>query len=224
MEIVLDIPYISHVQLLDPRDYTVHGILQAGILEWVAFPFSRGPPQPRDRTQVSCIAGGFFTSWWEGLRHPLRRVGPRQKKEHPQRTAREEPVRAALLGAPGRGTALGSGGGEASDPTMFLTHPLLGWDSGSRGRRPCLRVPCREPGLLWKPEGTDISLHRVLQRFPEQALHLLEQTSPHPQRRTSWALEVHKTGTFRGPSHTEKWLKCLACRWVKHQIGTISTT
>ena len=43
-------------------DCTVHGILQATILEWVAFPFSRGSSQPRDRTQVSRIAGGFFTS------------------------------------------------------------------------------------------------------------------------------------------------------------------
>jgi len=43
-------------------DYTVHGILQARILEWVAFPFSRGSSQPRDGTQVSHIAGGFFTS------------------------------------------------------------------------------------------------------------------------------------------------------------------
>ena len=42
--------------------YTVHGILQARILEWVAFPFSRGPSQPRDLMQVSCIAGGFFIS------------------------------------------------------------------------------------------------------------------------------------------------------------------
>ena len=33
-------------------DYTVHEILHAGILEWVAFPFSRGSPQPRDQTQV----------------------------------------------------------------------------------------------------------------------------------------------------------------------------
>ena len=48
--------------LCDPVDYTVHGILQARILEWVAFPFSRGSPQPREGTQVSCIAGGFFTS------------------------------------------------------------------------------------------------------------------------------------------------------------------
>ena len=49
--------------LCDPMDYTVHGILQARILEWVAFPFSRGSFQPRDQTQVSCIAGRFFTSW-----------------------------------------------------------------------------------------------------------------------------------------------------------------
>ena len=46
----------------NPTDYTVHGILQARILEWGAFPFSRGSSQPRDRTQVSCLAGGFFTS------------------------------------------------------------------------------------------------------------------------------------------------------------------
>ena len=54
---------LSCPTLWDPTDYTVHGILQARILEWVAFPFSRGSSQPRDRTQVSCIAGGFFTSW-----------------------------------------------------------------------------------------------------------------------------------------------------------------
>ena len=39
------------------------GILQARILEWVSMPSSRGSSQPRDWTQVSCIAGGFFTSW-----------------------------------------------------------------------------------------------------------------------------------------------------------------
>ena len=49
--------------LYDPRDYTVHWILQARILERVAFPFSSGSSQPRDRTQVSRIAGRFFTSW-----------------------------------------------------------------------------------------------------------------------------------------------------------------
>ena len=48
--------------LCDPTDYTVPGILQARILEWVAYPFSSGSSQPRNRTQVSRIAGGFFTS------------------------------------------------------------------------------------------------------------------------------------------------------------------
>ena len=48
--------------LCDPMDCIVHGILQARILEWVAFPFSRGSSPPRDRTQVSRIAGRFFTS------------------------------------------------------------------------------------------------------------------------------------------------------------------
>ena len=37
-------------------------IVQVRILEWVAFPFSMVSSQPRDRTHVSCIAGGFFTS------------------------------------------------------------------------------------------------------------------------------------------------------------------
>ena len=54
----------------DPMDDTVHRILQATILEWVAGPFSRGSSQPRDRsseprnsTQVSCIDGRFYTRW-----------------------------------------------------------------------------------------------------------------------------------------------------------------
>ena len=42
--------------LCDPMDYMVHGILQARILEWIAFQFSKGSFQPRDQTQVSRIA------------------------------------------------------------------------------------------------------------------------------------------------------------------------
>ena len=91
----------SYPTLCDPMDYTVHGILQARILEWVAFsfrgsskprdrtqvsqlqadslpashkgsprilkwvayPFSSRSSQPRNRTRVSCIAGGFFINW-----------------------------------------------------------------------------------------------------------------------------------------------------------------
>ena len=47
----------------DPMDYSVHGILQAKILEWVDFPFSRGSSWPRDWSQVSHTASRFFTSW-----------------------------------------------------------------------------------------------------------------------------------------------------------------
>ena len=61
---------VSHsvLSLCDPMDYSlpgfsVHGILQARILKWVAISFSRGPSWPRDQTQVSCIAGRFFTIW-----------------------------------------------------------------------------------------------------------------------------------------------------------------
>ena len=49
--------------LWDAMDSTINGILQARRLEWVAFPFSRGSSQPRDQTQVSRIAAGFFTIW-----------------------------------------------------------------------------------------------------------------------------------------------------------------
>ena len=48
--------------LCDPVDYTVHGIIQVRILEWVTFLFSRGSSQLRDQTQVTRIAGRFFTS------------------------------------------------------------------------------------------------------------------------------------------------------------------
>ena len=59
--------------LCDPRDCSptvssVHGILQARILEWDVLPFSRGSSQPRDRTCVSCIAGRFFTAWANNLK------------------------------------------------------------------------------------------------------------------------------------------------------------
>ena len=53
---------------LQPHDYSlpgssVHGILQAEILEWVAITFSRASSWPRDPTRVFCIASRFFTIW-----------------------------------------------------------------------------------------------------------------------------------------------------------------
>ena len=58
--------------LWDSMAYIVHEILQARILEWVAVPFSRGSSQSRDGTQVSGIAGRFFTSWATMEAHPTR--------------------------------------------------------------------------------------------------------------------------------------------------------
>ena len=52
-----------------PPGFSVHGILQARILEWIAIPFSRGFTQPGDQIQVSCIAGRFFTVWATGISH-----------------------------------------------------------------------------------------------------------------------------------------------------------
>ena len=63
--------------LCDPTDCSplgssVHGILQARILEWVAIPFSRVSSQPRDQTQVSHITGRFFTIWATSkILHPI---------------------------------------------------------------------------------------------------------------------------------------------------------
>ena len=58
-----------------PRDSSLHGILQARILEWVAISSSRGSFQPRNPAQVSCIAGRFFTA------------EPSGKPEHTQNSA-----------------------------------------------------------------------------------------------------------------------------------------
>ena len=54
--------------LCDPMDYilpgfSVHGIFQARVLEWVAISFSRGSSRHKDWTRVSCIAGRCFTLW-----------------------------------------------------------------------------------------------------------------------------------------------------------------
>ena len=59
---------VAQSTLYDPMDCSlpsssVYGILQARLWEWVAIPFSRGSLRPWDRTQVSCIAGRFFTIW-----------------------------------------------------------------------------------------------------------------------------------------------------------------
>ena len=56
-------PTLCNPMEYNPPGPSILGILQARILEWVASPFCRGSSQPRDWTQVSCIAGRFFTVW-----------------------------------------------------------------------------------------------------------------------------------------------------------------
>ena len=77
----------SRPTLCNPLGWMVHGVLQARILEWVAFPYSRGSSQPRDQTQVSNIAGRFFNSWatreaqeyWSGSLSLLQQIFPTQE-------------------------------------------------------------------------------------------------------------------------------------------------
>ena len=68
-----------YLTLCDPIDFSlsgssVHGIVQASVLEWIAVPFSKGSSQPRDRTQVSRIAGRFLTIWTTREAHLWTRI------------------------------------------------------------------------------------------------------------------------------------------------------
>ena len=62
-EVTQSCPTLCDPMDCSPPGSSVHGILQARILEWVAISFSRGPSQPRDQTQVSRIAGRRFNLW-----------------------------------------------------------------------------------------------------------------------------------------------------------------
>ena len=74
-------------------DYTVHRILQARILEWLAVPFFRGSSQTRDQTQVSHVAGNFFTSW--ATREAPKRI--RDQQEGSKMSAMSDVIQTAPL-------------------------------------------------------------------------------------------------------------------------------
>ena len=63
MKVLLPQSCLTQYNLMDcsPPGSSVHGILQAKILEWVAIHYSKGSSQPRDQTQVFCLAGRVFT-------------------------------------------------------------------------------------------------------------------------------------------------------------------
>ena len=62
-EVAQSCPTLCNPMDCSPPGSSVHGILQARVLEWVAISFSRGSSRPRDRTQVSHIAGRCFNLW-----------------------------------------------------------------------------------------------------------------------------------------------------------------
>ena len=89
--------WFSHLVVSDSCDLvdysppasSVHGILQARILEWVAMPSSRESSRPRDQTQVSCITGRWFTNWamrealmgWRACAQSVERLTPRKPQK-----------------------------------------------------------------------------------------------------------------------------------------------
>ena len=68
-------PTLCHPMDYSPPGPSVHGILQARILEWVAISFSRGYFRPRDQTCVSYIAGSFFTTYSRNTRTHIKLTG-----------------------------------------------------------------------------------------------------------------------------------------------------
>ena len=62
-EVTQSCPTLCNSMDCSPSGFSIHGVFQAIILEWVAISFSRGSSPPRDWTQVSCIEGRCFTPW-----------------------------------------------------------------------------------------------------------------------------------------------------------------
>ena len=62
-----------------PPGFSVHGISQGRILEWVAISFSKDSSWPRDRTCISCLAGGFFTIEPPGKPQGIKKIIPKDQ-------------------------------------------------------------------------------------------------------------------------------------------------
>ena len=65
-EVAQSCPTLCNAMDCSLPGFSIHGVFQARVLEWVAISFSRGPSRPRDQTQVSCTAGRRFTVWATG--------------------------------------------------------------------------------------------------------------------------------------------------------------
>ena len=118
-----------------PMDYTVHGILQARILEWVAVPFSRGSSQPRDQAQVSHISGSFFTSW--ATREAPKRV--RDQREVSKTSAMSDVIQTAPLIRRWAGYNRGVNEGGVSGKASWGEIPSWVWKGEKLARWPGLQ-------------------------------------------------------------------------------------
>ena len=148
---------ISHsviLTLCDPTDCSppgssVHGILQARTLEWVAISFSRGSFWPRDRTHVSCIAGGFFTVW------ATREALEEQTSESENRAVMSDSLRPhgpySPWNSPGQNT------GEGSRSLLQVIFPTQG---SNPGLLQADSLPSEPPG---RPKNTGVGSLSLLQ-------------------------------------------------------------
>ena len=135
----------------------VHGIFQAGILEWVAIPFSRGSSQPRDRIWVVFIVGRFFTVWATGKILGQSVVINAKMLGHPQwidapKLQRSKVQKVKLLGEiPMDGQLpkglLFAGFLLLALPVRSLGHCCPRWGDWGVGSEACYKV---ERGLTWR--------------------------------------------------------------------------
>ena len=85
-------PTLCNPMDCSPPGSSVHGILQARILEWVAISFSRGSSQPRDQTQVSCVSciGRQILYHWVARGRPFKAVQMKAKTNEEGRSSSPE--------------------------------------------------------------------------------------------------------------------------------------
>ena len=145
---------------LYPLGSSVHGILQARILEWVAIPFSRGSSQPRDQTQI-CIAGRFFSIW--------DRKGNRELTWQPGSDC-EHPIECLLLEDPVSYYLASSSQFLAWLCLEILTATLLGPNSQSE-RQTSTKVTCESPRVSLY--GSKSQLWPLLALWPLGKVQLL---------------------------------------------------
>ena len=206
--------------LCDPMDSS-SGILQTRILDWVAFPFSRGSSQPRDQTQVSRIAGGVFTNWTI-------------RKDKRAAHAQQEPLVGNGRDAETRWREWGAGGGEIrlhSEPDVLLSGSLC---LGSQlWRLACVSLDKRV-GLIWgkrnlgmRQMGKLMLLQITASSYNRKAVSLATFVSRINLDVKIWAdslkLAARITAALRGEARTPKNshqvdLFCLWTHWLMLQI------